>query len=321
MPAPAPRSTRWPPRRTSASCTAPSSPAATWPPRPRRSAGTTGATYRPHPSERDRASRRQHARWERAGIRVDRAGGPLAELTTPVVSVFSTGVLEAAARGIPAWVDFPGPPIVARGVLDALRDVAPGASAPTPSPVLPGRVTRQTGGRPDRSPHMSIAHALPDPGPRRLQGHPAQEPARDRRQAADRVDDRARASPRRGARRGGLHRRPGDRRRGPRGRRRGAVPAAGRARAGHHRHRARRAARGRRDDGTRPRARRRAAAPGDLAGAAAGHARPRAGRARRPRRPWSASSRTRRSCGGWARRPTRPPRRSTTSSTGCGART
>ena len=94
---------------------------------------TTGATYRPHPSERDRASRRIHAAWERAGIRVDRSGTPLAAVTTPVVGVFSTGVLEAAARGIPAWVDFPRPP-------DWLADfwaryrMAQWGGPPTPAP-------------------------------------------------------------------------------------------------------------------------------------------------------------------------------------------
>ena len=68
------------------------------------------AVYRPHPSERDRVSRMVLAAYERAGITVDRAGVPLADLSDPVVSVFSTGVLEAAARGREAWVDFPRPP-------------------------------------------------------------------------------------------------------------------------------------------------------------------------------------------------------------------
>ena len=98
---------------------------------------TTGATYRPHPSERDRASRRQHALWERAGIHVDHAGGPLAEVGTPVVSVFSTGVLEAAARGIPAWVDFPRPPIWLAEFWTRYR-MSQWGGAPTPSPVLAG---------------------------------------------------------------------------------------------------------------------------------------------------------------------------------------
>jgi hypothetical protein len=69
-----------------------------------------GATYRPHPSEKDRVSRLLHAGWERRGIRVS-SETPLSHLDSPVVSVFSTGVLEAAARGIPAWVDFPDPPM------------------------------------------------------------------------------------------------------------------------------------------------------------------------------------------------------------------
>lgn len=70
----------------------------------------TGALYRPHPSERDRLSRLTHSLWEREGIELDRSGSPLFESGSPVVSVFSTGVLEAAARGIPAWVHAPGPP-------------------------------------------------------------------------------------------------------------------------------------------------------------------------------------------------------------------
>ncbi len=63
----------------------------------------TGALYRPHPSEKDKLSRLTHALWERQGIEIDRSGTPLFETGQPVVSVFSTGVLEAAARGIPAW--------------------------------------------------------------------------------------------------------------------------------------------------------------------------------------------------------------------------
>lgn len=67
------------------------------------------ATYRPHPSEKDKVSRLAFTGFERAGIPVD-ARRPLNELTGPVVSVFSTGVLEAAAQGRDAWVDFPRPP-------------------------------------------------------------------------------------------------------------------------------------------------------------------------------------------------------------------
>lgn len=68
------------------------------------------AIYRPHPSERDRVSRFIHRRWQRHGVEFDTSGRQLRDLDLPVVSVFSTGVLEAAARGLPAWVDYPAPP-------------------------------------------------------------------------------------------------------------------------------------------------------------------------------------------------------------------
>lgn len=68
-----------------------------------------GAVYRPHPSERDVLSRLAHRGFQRLGITVD-ASSPLAGLAGPVVSVFSTGVIEAAAQGREAWVDFPRPP-------------------------------------------------------------------------------------------------------------------------------------------------------------------------------------------------------------------
>lgn len=68
------------------------------------------ATYRPHPSERDVTSRSVLAGYRRAGITVGTSGVPLVDLEAPIVSVFSTGVLEAAARGRDAWVDFPRPP-------------------------------------------------------------------------------------------------------------------------------------------------------------------------------------------------------------------
>lgn len=69
-----------------------------------------GAVYRPHPSEQDVTSRLALAAYRRAGITVDTSGVPLVKLTSPIVSVFSTGVLEAAARGLDAWVDLPRPP-------------------------------------------------------------------------------------------------------------------------------------------------------------------------------------------------------------------
>lgn len=70
-----------------------------------------GAIYRPHPAETDRLSERFHARLERLGVRVDRSRHPLVQLRKPLVSAFSTGVYEGAARGIPTWVHFSSPPI------------------------------------------------------------------------------------------------------------------------------------------------------------------------------------------------------------------
>ena len=70
-----------------------------------------------------------HARWEAAGITIDRSGIPLRELGAPVVSVFSTGVLEAAAAGLPAWVHARRPAGLAARVLGALRPRAVGRPA------------------------------------------------------------------------------------------------------------------------------------------------------------------------------------------------
>lgn len=62
------------------------------------------AAYRPHPAEVDKLSRLQHSLWARRGVSFERSGKTLALLSNPVVSVFSTGVLEAAASGREAWV-------------------------------------------------------------------------------------------------------------------------------------------------------------------------------------------------------------------------
>ncbi len=70
----------------------------------------SNARYRPHPSEKDKMSVLTHALWAKMGITIDRSAQPLNTLNNPVVSVFSTGVLEAAIRGVPAWVYHPNPP-------------------------------------------------------------------------------------------------------------------------------------------------------------------------------------------------------------------
>lgn len=94
------------------------------------------AIYRPHPSEQDRRSRRMHAKWEALGVTVDRKGQPLNALNAPVVSAFSTGVLEAAVRGLPAWVHFEQPP---RWLEEfwARNGMSRWGGDPTPTPSLP----------------------------------------------------------------------------------------------------------------------------------------------------------------------------------------
>ncbi|MEX3611279.1 RNA-binding protein [Rothia sp. LK2588] len=68
------------------------------------------AVYRPHPAETDKLSILTHALWEKRGVTIDRSKSPLNQLNDPVVSIFSTGVLEAAMRGVPSWVYHPNPP-------------------------------------------------------------------------------------------------------------------------------------------------------------------------------------------------------------------
>ncbi len=97
---------------------------------------TENATYRPHPSEHDRGSVSTHARWESSGIVIDRSGIPLRELAAPVVSVFSTGVLEAAAAGLPAWVTLADPPSWLQEFWDRYT-LTPWGGPPTASPERP----------------------------------------------------------------------------------------------------------------------------------------------------------------------------------------
>ncbi|PPG42711.1 RNA-binding protein [Pseudoclavibacter sp. RFBA6] len=97
---------------------------------------TTGAEYRPHPAETDRLSRLQHRSWQRRGVRFESSGLSLADLDRPVVSVFSTGVLEAAAAGRQAWVTCIDPP---EWVSDfwSRYGLSMWGSEPTPAPPVP----------------------------------------------------------------------------------------------------------------------------------------------------------------------------------------
>lgn len=111
---------------------------------------STGASYRPHPAETDILSRVQHAYWERTGVTVDRAETPLRGLGQPVVSIFSTGVLEAAARGLPAWVTYRNPPAWLAEFWHRYG-MSQWGKDPTPAPE-----------RPPIEPAASIAHAVKD---------------------------------------------------------------------------------------------------------------------------------------------------------------
>ena len=97
-----------------------------------------GGIYRPHPSEKDKLSVLTHKLWEKEGIRIDRSGTPLNEVPNPVVSIFSTGVLEAAIRGIPAWVYHPAPPAWLVEFWDRYG-MNQWGQEPTPAPVQPNK--------------------------------------------------------------------------------------------------------------------------------------------------------------------------------------
>lgn len=101
-----------------------------------------GGTYRPHPSEKDKLSVLTHQLWEKEGIRIDRSGTPLNEVPNPVVSIFSTGVLEAAIRGIPAWVYHPAPPAWLVEFWDRYG-MNQWGQEPTPAPVQPKKEPAQ----------------------------------------------------------------------------------------------------------------------------------------------------------------------------------
>lgn len=94
---------------------------------------SAGAHYRPHPAEVDRRSRAIHERWARAGVIIERDPTPLTDLDAPIVSVFSTGTLEAAAHGLPAFVDYLDPPRWLEEFWDRYR-LSRWGTDPTPAP-------------------------------------------------------------------------------------------------------------------------------------------------------------------------------------------
>jgi hypothetical protein len=73
--------------------------------------------------------------WRRRGVRFAKPGA-LLDQRRPIVSIFSTGVLEAAAAGVASWVTCERPPTWVREFWDRY-ELSMWGSRPTPSPVLP----------------------------------------------------------------------------------------------------------------------------------------------------------------------------------------
>ncbi|MBE7370838.1 prephenate dehydrogenase [Dermacoccus barathri] len=93
--------------------------------------------YRPHPNEADLVSRGLHRLMRQRGVTFETSGRPLLDMRRPVVSIFSTGTLEAATRGLPAWVTHPNPPPWVRDFW-ARYDLAPWGEPPTKGWPQPG---------------------------------------------------------------------------------------------------------------------------------------------------------------------------------------
>lgn len=113
-----------------------------------RGQGGGGMDYRPHPNENDAVSRALHTVMRRRSITFDSTSSPLAELGRPVVSIFSTGTLEAAMRGLPAWVTATDPPAWVRDFWRRYR-LAEWGSEPTPPWPMP-----------DEEPAAALARAV-----------------------------------------------------------------------------------------------------------------------------------------------------------------
>lgn len=109
----------------------------------------TGALYRPHPSETDLLSRRTHDLMRRRGIELADASVPLREMPNPVVGIFSTGVLEAAVRGVPSWVHAERAPQWLPEFWVRYGMHRWGSAEPTPAPPIP-----------DQEPAVTIAEML-----------------------------------------------------------------------------------------------------------------------------------------------------------------
>lgn len=97
----------------------------------------TGAHYRPHPGEKDLGSRLLHKVMKRVGVTFADTSIPVNQLRSPIVSAFSTGVLEAAAKGLPAYVHFDAPPAWLKEFWVRYGMSRYETGQPTPAPEVP----------------------------------------------------------------------------------------------------------------------------------------------------------------------------------------
>lgn len=96
---------------------------------------STGALYQPGPLETDRLARAAHELLRRRGIELQDPALPLSQQHRPVVSVFSAEILEAAVRGLPAWVHAPRAPAWV-GEQWERYGMRPVGEEPTPAPTV-----------------------------------------------------------------------------------------------------------------------------------------------------------------------------------------
>lgn len=93
------------------------------------------ALYQPGPGESDRPSRAAHALLRRRGIDFQDPATSIAEQDRPVVTVLSADVLEAALRGLPAWVHAPRAPAWVDEQWERY-DMHRAGGEPTPAPAV-----------------------------------------------------------------------------------------------------------------------------------------------------------------------------------------
>lgn len=93
------------------------------------------ALYQPGPGEDDRLARAAHLLLRRRGIAFQDPSTALPAQSGPIAAVFSADILEAAVRGIPAWVHAPGAPgwLVEQWERYGMRRAG---TEPTPAPEL-----------------------------------------------------------------------------------------------------------------------------------------------------------------------------------------